>query len=64
MDLRIQVIEIPRMGKAAWAVSTFSVASPPIVRYSVATINGAHRGLDGRGRLTDLARILQNDAVG
>jgi hypothetical protein len=35
--------------QALWAVSAFSVASPPIVRYSVATINGAHRGLDGRG---------------
>jgi hypothetical protein len=34
--------------QAAWAVSAFSVASPPIVRYSFATINGAHRGLDGR----------------
>jgi hypothetical protein len=44
--------------QAAWAVSAFSVASPPVVRCSVATINGAHRGLDGRGRLMDLARIL------
>ena len=44
--------------QAAWAVSAFSVASPPVVRYSFATINGAHRGLDGRGRLMDLARIL------
>ena len=35
--------------QAAWAVSAFSVASPPIVRYSFATINGAHRGLDGGG---------------
>jgi hypothetical protein len=42
----------------AWAVSAFGVASPPVVRYSFATINGAHRGLDGRGRLMDLARIL------
>jgi hypothetical protein len=33
----------------AWAVSAFGVASPPVVRYSLATINGAHRGLDGRG---------------
>jgi hypothetical protein len=32
----------------AWAVSAFGVASP-VVRYSFATINGAHRGLDGRG---------------
>jgi hypothetical protein len=44
--------------QAAWAVSAFGVASPPGVRYSFATINGAHRGLDGRGRLMDLARIL------
>jgi hypothetical protein len=42
----------------AWAVSAFGVAWPPVVRYSFATINGAHRGLDGRGRLMDLARIL------
>src|ERR1700726_4792452 len=42
----------------AWAVSAFGVASPPVVRYSFATINGADRGLDGRGRLMDLARIL------
>jgi hypothetical protein len=42
----------------AWAVSAFGVASPPVVRYSFATINGAHCGLDGRGRLLDLARIL------
>jgi hypothetical protein len=42
----------------AWAVSAFGVASPPVARYSFATINGAHRGLDGRGRLMDLARIL------
>ena len=42
----------------AWAVSAFGVASPPVVRYSFATINGAHRGLDGRGRLMDWARIL------
>jgi transposase len=42
----------------AWAASAFGVASPPVVRYSFATINGAHRGLDGRGRLMDLARIL------
>jgi hypothetical protein len=42
----------------AWAVSAFGVASPPIVRYSFATINGTHHGLDGRGRLMDLARIL------
>jgi hypothetical protein len=42
----------------AWAVSAFGVASPPVVRCSFATINGAHRGLDGRRRLTDLARIL------
>ena len=42
----------------AWAVSAFGVASPPVVRYSFATINCAHRGLDGRGKLMDLARIL------
>ena len=30
--------------QAAWAVSAFSVTSPPIVRYSFATINGARRG--------------------
>jgi hypothetical protein len=42
----------------AWAVSAFGVASPPVVRYSFAKINGAHRGLDGKGRFMDLARIL------
>jgi hypothetical protein len=42
----------------AWAVSAFGVASPPVVRYSFATIDSAHRGLDGRGRLMDLAHIL------
>src|SRR5580692_944631 len=45
----------------AWAVSAFGVASPPVVRYSFATINGAHRV--GRKVLSGVAAVARPDTI-
>ena len=46
----------------AWAKSAFGVASPPVVRYSFATINGAHH--DTNALLTWLLGAVADNALG
>ena len=46
----------------AWAESAFGVASPPVVRYSFATINGAHH--DTNALLTWLLGAVADNALG